>query len=38
VEAGEVAGALLLYLQEHAKRVAALDASLSRTGSERSER
>ena len=37
VEASEVASALLPFVQEHATRVAPLDASLSRTRSERSE-
>lgn len=36
VEAGEITGALLAYVQEHATRVVPLDASLPRTGSERS--
>lgn len=38
VEAGEIASALLPHVREHATRVAPLDASLPRTGSERSER
>jgi predicted transcriptional regulator of viral defense system len=38
VEAGEVAGALLPYVAEHATRVAPLDAALPRTGNKRSER
>ena len=38
VEAVEVARELLPYIQERARRVAPLDASLPRTGSERSER
>lgn len=38
VEAEEVAGALLPYVEERAKRVAPLDASLPRTGRQRSAR
>lgn len=38
VNASEVTDALLPYVQEHATRVAPLDASLPRTGSKRSER
>jgi predicted transcriptional regulator of viral defense system len=38
IEAGEVAPALLLYVQEHARRVAPLDPSVARTGAKRSER
>lgn len=38
VQAGEVANGLFPYVQEHAKRVAPLDASLPRTASERSKR
>ena len=37
VAASEAASVLLPYVQEHATRVAPLDASLPRTGSERSE-
>jgi len=37
VDAGEVASSLSTYVQQHAKRVAPLDASLPRTGTERSE-
>lgn len=38
VEADDVADALLPYVQEHATRVSALDASLPRTGADRSRR